>query len=76
VFPSHTEAGGQKRFYDGGSHQHGAYQYLHYIARNDRITDAWRIGKDLEESDSGLFAVLSRQFAGATEENHETPTSE
>jgi hypothetical protein len=33
----------------------------------------WWIGKDSEGSDHGLIEVLSRNFPGGCEENHEEP---
>jgi hypothetical protein len=34
------------------------------------------IGYDMEESDSGIIIILSRQFPGGIKENHENPQSE
>jgi hypothetical protein len=42
---------------------------------NDRMTDVWWIGKDLEGICGGQIEVLLRNLLKGTEENHDTPQS-
>jgi hypothetical protein len=40
------------------------------------MADELLIGKDLEESDRGLFGVVTRRSLGGSEENHKHGQSE
>jgi hypothetical protein len=46
---------------------YGALSFDYYVASNGKMTDEWRIGKDLEGNNRHLIEILSRKLPDETD---------